>query len=118
MVKTIFKHITKFRNISLFTSVILLVGIIIILGWLNHRDFERSVINAELRELLIIAKSASHDIENRILGIKQEPQYIDKLIQHINDEELFTTFVMDNRHIILNDPVKRHIGKNILEVGK
>ncbi len=102
----------------LFTAVILLAGIILTLGWVNHRDFERSVINAELRELLIIAKSASHDIESRILGIKQEPQYIDKLIQHINDEEKFTTFVIDNRHIILSDPVKGHVGKNILEVGK
>ncbi|MDD5595110.1 MAG: hypothetical protein PHY94_02575, partial [Candidatus Omnitrophica bacterium] len=91
---------------------------ILVLGWINHRDFDRSVINTELRELLIIAKSASHDIENGILAIKQEPQYIDKLIQHINDEQEFNTFVMDDKHIILNDPVKRRVGKNILEVGK
>jgi len=114
-----FKYIPlKFRYILLYTSGILLIGIILTLGWINHFDFERSVINAELRELLIIAKSASHDIENRILVIKQEPRYIDKLIQHINDEERFTTFVMDNNHIILSDPVKRHIGKDIFEVGK
>jgi len=118
MTKTIIKQIRKLRNILLFTSVILLVSVILILGWVNHRDFERSVINAELRELLVIAKSASHDIENGMLRIKQEPQYIDKLIQHINDEDKFTTFVMDNKHIILSDPVKRHIGKDIFEVGK
>lgn len=118
MTKTIIKYITKFRNILLFTLAILLAGIILTLGWINHRDFERSVINAELRELLIIAKSASHDIESRVLGIKQEPQYIDKLIQHINDEEEFDTFVMDNKHTILSDPIKRRVGKNILEVGK
>lgn len=118
MVKIIMKKITKCRDIFLFTSVILLSGIILILGWVNHRDFERSVINAELRELLVIAKSASHDIESGMLRIKQEPEYIDKLIQHINDEERFTTFVIDNKHIILSDPVKRHIGKDIFEVGK
>ena len=118
MTKRIIKYITKLRNILLFTSAILLSGIILTLGWINHRDFERSVINAELRELLIIAKSASHDIESRILGIKQEPQYIDNLIQHINAEETFTTFVMDNKHIILSDPIKRDIGKDIIEVGK
>jgi len=118
MTKRIIKCITKFRNILLFTTVILLAGIILIFGWINHRDFERSVINAELRELLIIAKSASYDIESGMLRIKQEPGYIDKLIQHINDEERFATFVMDNKHIILSDPIKRHIGKDIFEVGK
>lgn len=118
MAKTIIKHITKLRNILLFTLAILLAGVILILGWVNHRDFERSVINAELRELLIIAKSAGHDIGSGIIGIKQEPEYIDKLIQHVNDEEKFATFVMNNQHIILSDPVKRHVGKNIIEVGK
>ena len=57
------KYSAKFRNILLFAPAILLVGVILVLGWLNHRDFERSVINAESRELLIIAKSASQDIE-------------------------------------------------------
>ncbi len=118
MTKTMIKYSAKFRNILLFAPAILLVGVILVLGWLNHRDFERSVINAELRELLIIAKSTSHDIESKILGIKQEPQYIDDLIQHINAEETFTTFVMDNRHIVLSDPVKRDVGKNIIEIGK
>jgi len=118
MIKTTFKRIAKFRSFLLFISAILLSGIILALGWINHFDFERSVINAELRELLVIAKSASHDIENRFIEIKQEPQYIDKLIQHINDEERFTTFIMDNKHIILSDPVKKHVGKDILEVGK
>jgi hypothetical protein len=118
MIKRKFKQIVRFRNILLFTSAILLSGVILILGWVNHRDFERSIINAESRELLIIAKSASHDIESRTLGIKQEPQYIDNLIQHINAEETFATFVMDNKHIILSDPVKRDVGKDILEVGK
>lgn len=99
-------------------SAILLPAIIIFLGWINHRDFDRSVINAELRELLIIAKSASYDIESRNLKIKQEPQYIDKLTQRINAEESFDTFVMNDKHIILNDPVKSRIGKNIIEVGK
>lgn len=88
------------------------------LGWVNHRDFKRSVINAELRELLIIAKSASHDIERGVVGIKQEPQHIDKLIQHINDGERFATFVIDDKHVVLSDPIKRHVGKDILEVGK
>jgi hypothetical protein len=118
IVKKTFNHIIKFRFVLLAILAILLAGIILTLGWINHFDFERSVINAELRELLIIAKSASHDIENNILGVKQEPQYIDRLIQHINDEETFTTFVMDNKHIILNDPAKRNIGKDIFEVGK
>ncbi|PIP19644.1 MAG: hypothetical protein COX41_01770 [Candidatus Omnitrophica bacterium CG23_combo_of_CG06-09_8_20_14_all_41_10] len=114
-----FKYIPlNARYILLFISAILLVGVILMLGWVNHRDFKRSVINAELRELLVIAKSASHDIESGVVGIKQEPQRIDKLIQHINNEEKFTTFVMDNKHIILSDPVKSHVGKNILEVGK
>jgi hypothetical protein len=114
----IFKYSSGLKNIFLIIIAILLAGVILMLGWINHRDFERSVINAELRELLIIAKSASHDIENRVLPIKQEPQYIDKLIQHINNEELFTTFVMNSSHIILNDHNKGHVGKNILDVGK
>jgi len=118
MIKRIFKQVIRFKNIILFVLAVLLTGSILALGWINHFDFERSVINAESRELLIIAKSASHDIENGSLRIKQEPQYIDKLIQHINNEEIFTTFVMDNNHIIVSDPVKRHIGKDILEVGK
>ncbi|MGA2774909.1 MAG: hypothetical protein ABSE81_02460 [Candidatus Omnitrophota bacterium] len=118
MIKRIARQVISFRNALLFTLAVLFVGSILTLGWINHFDFERSVINAELRELLIIAKSASHDIESRVLGIKQEPGYIDKLIQHINDQERFTTFVMDNNHTILSDPVKRHVGKNILEVGK
>jgi hypothetical protein len=118
MVKTIIRSMPEFRNIWLFALLISLVAVILTLGWINHRDFERSVISSELRELLIIAKSASHDIEAGILTIKQEPPYIDRLIQHINDEEKFTTFVMNNKHIILSDPVKRHVGKDILEVGK
>ena len=118
IMKKIFNQIIKFRFIVLVILAVLLAGFILTLGWINHLDFERSVINAELRELLVIAKSVGHDIENKTLGIKQEPQYIDKLIQHINDEEKFTTFVMDNKHIILSDPVKMHVGKNILEVGK
>lgn len=118
MAKIIFEHIAKFRNTLLIVSPILLIGIFLTLGWISHRDFERSVISAELRELLVIAKSTSHDIENGILAIKQEPQYINKLIQHINYEEAFDTFVIDNRHIILSDPVKSRLGKNILEVGK
>ena len=108
MKSRVFKYIPfKFRYILLFISFILLIGIILTFGWINHLDFERSVINSELRELLIIAKSASHDIESGMLGIKQEPGYVDKLIQHINDEERFATFIMDNKHIILSDPVKK-----------
>jgi hypothetical protein len=118
MRKTIIRFAAKFRNIWLFSLLIPLIAIILTLGWINHHDFERSVISSELHELLIIAKSASHDIEAGILAIKQEPPYIDRLIQHINDEETFTTFVMNNKHIILSDPVKRHVGKDILEVGK
>ncbi|MDD5595433.1 MAG: hypothetical protein PHY94_04200, partial [Candidatus Omnitrophica bacterium] len=68
MKKTIIKYVAKFRNILLLALAILLAGIILVLGWINHRDFDRSVINTELRELLIIAKSASHDIENGILA--------------------------------------------------
>jgi hypothetical protein len=111
-------NLARFRNTLLYVSAVLLVSIIFVTGWLNHFDFERSIINAELRELLVIAKSASHDIENGALRIKQEPEYIDKLIQRINDEETFSTFVINDKHIILSDPVKRHIGKDILEVGK
>ena len=118
IMKKIFNQIIKFRFIVLVILAVLLAGFILTLGWINHLDFERSVINAELRELLVIAKSVGHDIENKTLGIKQEPQYIDKLIQHINDEEKFTTFVMDNKHIILSDPVKMHVGKNILKLAK
>jgi len=118
MIKRIFKQMSRFRNSILSALAVLFVGSIVTLGWLNHFDFERSVINAELRELLIIAKSAGHDIENGTLRIKQEPEYVDRLIQHINDEGTFMTFVMDSRHIIVNDPVKRHIGKDILDVGR
>lgn len=118
MIKRIFKQIDRFRNILLSALAILFMGSILTLGWINHFDFERSVIKAELRELLIIATSASHDIESGGLRIKQEPQYIDKLIQHINNEETFATFVLDNNHIIVSDPVKSHIGKDIFEVGK
>jgi len=88
------------------------------LGWINHFDFERSIINAEARELLVVTKSASHDIENNILRIKQEPQFVDKLMQDINDPDKFSTFIIDNNHIILSDQSKRNVGKNILDVGK
>jgi len=118
MIKIIIRRIVKFRNILLLSSAILLSGVILVLGWINHRDFDRSIINAELRELLVIAKSAGHDIESGIVGIKQGPKYINKLIQHINAEESFTTFVMDSKHIILSDPVRSHIGRSIIEVGK
>ncbi|MFH0856076.1 MAG: hypothetical protein V1869_06205 [Candidatus Omnitrophota bacterium] len=118
MMKISIRYTPRQRNILLFSLFILLGGIILALGWVNHRDFERSVIKAELRELLIIAKSVSQDIESGVIAINQEPRYIDKLIQHINDEEEFATFVMNDKHVILADPVKRRVGKNILEVGK
>jgi len=118
MVKILIKYLAKFGNIPLYCLTIILAGIIIILGWLNHLDFERSIIKVELRELLIIAKSASNGIEGNLVRIKQEPQYIDQLIQHINNEGSFISFVMDNRHIILNDPVQRYIGKNIFMIGE
>ncbi len=118
MIKKISQNISKLQNTLLFICATLLLGIIITLGWINHFDFERSVVNAELRELLIIAKSAGHDIENGIIGIKQEPAYIDKLIQHINNEEKFATFVMNNKHIVLSSPIKRQVGKNIIEIGR
>lgn len=67
---------------------------------------------------MIIAKSASHDIESGGFKIKQEPRYIDQLIQYINNEETFTIFVLDNNHIIVSYPVKSHVGKDIFEAGK
>lgn len=118
VIEMILKRITEFQSILLVISGTLLIGIIIALGWISHLDFERSVINAELRELLIIAKSAGHDIESRAIASNQEPQYIERLIQHINDEEAFATFIMDNKHVITVDPIKRHEGKNIFEIGK
>jgi len=111
------KKLRNLRNLLLIICFISVVCVIITLGWVNHVDFERSVINAELRELEIIAKSASHDIENRVLEIKQEPLYIEKLVRHINQEASFTTFVLDNKHIIVSDPIKAHIGRNIFQIG-
>lgn len=118
MNKRIFKRIANFRHILLLTLTILLLGIILILGWINHFDFKRSVINAELRELMILSKSTSRDIENRIFGIKQEPEQIAKLVEHINNEEMLYSFVTDHKHLILSHPIKRFIGRDIFEVSK
>jgi hypothetical protein len=116
--KKIFKHIAQFRYVFLFASAVLLVSIILALGWINHFDFKRSVINAELKELMIIAKSTSRDIENRDFGIKQEPEQIAKLVEHINNEEMLYSSVMDHKYLILSHPVKRFIGKDIFEVSR
>ncbi|MDD4899052.1 MAG: hypothetical protein PHT31_02105 [Candidatus Omnitrophica bacterium] len=111
------RHIKKLKNLLQVVFISFALCAIVILGWVNHIDFERSVINAELRELEIIAKSASHDIENRVLEIRQEPLYIENLVQHINRETAFTTFVLDKKHIIVSDPVKAEIGKSFFKIG-
>jgi hypothetical protein len=118
MNRRISRHIAQYKYILLFTSAVFLLGIIVALGCVNHFDFKRSVISAELRELLILAKSTSRDIENRIFGIKQEPEQIAKLVQHINDEEMLYSFIMNKNHIMLTHPNKGYIGKDIFDVSK
>ncbi|MFA5275385.1 MAG: hypothetical protein WC417_00620 [Candidatus Omnitrophota bacterium] len=118
MIKDMFKNFSKFKYILLFILAILLTGAILVLGWINHADFERSVINAELRELQVIAKSAGEGIKSSTYSIKQEPGEIAKLVEHINNEETLFSFIMDDKHIILSHPVKSFIGRNILEVSE
>ena len=103
-------------SLLIFLAVLFAAGILY-LGWLNHLDFEHSVVKAELRELQILAKSAAQGIQNSIYSIHEEPEGIAKLVEHINQEEALFSFILDEKHTILSHPNKNFIGKNIIDVS-
>jgi hypothetical protein len=106
------------KKVFLFSAVILLPAAIIWMGWVNHFDFESSIVNDEKRELLIFAKLISHGIDNAALEAKHDPYYIENLLSSINEKDGFTIFVVDNSRKIVIDKSKKYLGKSIADFEK
>jgi len=94
------------------------LGVIGYLAWLNHNDFEKTIIRQAQNQLLVTALSEAQSIEKYAESGPVSTAGINALVKHINDLEKAYAFIVDSDAKIIDYPYAGYTGKNILTLVK
>lgn len=106
----------RVKSIIPYVSFVLVLGIIGYLAWLNHNDFEKTIIKQVQSQLLITALSEAQSIEKYAESNPVTTAGINALVKHINDLEKAYAFIIDSDAKIIDYPHAGYAGKNILSL--
>jgi len=95
-----------------------ILSIIGYLGWQNHSEFERIIINQVKTQLLITALSETQSVEKYVNDGEVTIDKIEGIVKHINDLEKVFVLVIGENGQILSSPESGYIGKDIFDITK
>jgi len=101
-----------------YVALVIILSAIGYLAWLNHNDFEKTIINQTKTQLLITALSEAQSIEKDISGTGVSAERINGLVKHINELERVYMFIINDNAQIISYPYTSYIGKNALALIK
>jgi len=106
------------KTILPYVGFAVVLGVIGYLAWLNHNDFEKTIIRQTQNQLLVTALSEAQSIEKYAESGPVSTTGINALVKHINDLEKAYTFIVDSDAKIIDYPYASYNGKNIFALIK
>lgn len=106
------------KNLFLGMILLLILTVIIFLGWLNHKDFIKTIITEQKEELLLLARAEAQSLEKQIINLDREEENIRNIISHIESKEKFYVLIFNSNGKIIIFPDRSFVGRNIFSVIK